>query len=260
MLENLIDSYYPPIGERAQLPALYMPAAFAVLVFGYAIGRGPLRTTVISSLLLLFLLWRPHYTAGGVTPDYSLSGGFVIFLLSFLDLSVSNPRWVGRPDKSSSKKDSSGVAWSDLETWPQRLRWAVRLATTTRGIGWDWQVKGVPAHPDPDAPRFKFVGKRVLDLVWHVALKSLGVYGIGFCQTVGPAVALSSPWTGRLLGVIENWCGATWGWNTIEIAHAGSSAITVLLGIYEPWEWPPMLNSVTEAWSVRRIWRCVSLG
>ncbi|KAI0010928.1 hypothetical protein F4779DRAFT_260529 [Xylariaceae sp. FL0662B] len=254
MLENLINPFYPPIEERAPLPAFYLPAAFALLVLGYAIGPGLIRNTAISSLLLLLTLQRPYYTAGSVASDYSFSGVCIIYFLASLDLGNSNPRWIGRTDKPAPKDGSSGVAWRDAKTWPQRLGWAFNLATTNRGIGWDWQVKGVPAHPEPDATRLRFVGKRVLDFARHVALKSLAVYGIGFCQTVQPAVVQTSPWTAHLLGVIENWCGAVWGWNTIGLAYAAGAAITVLLGIYEPWQWPPMLNSVTMAWSVRRIW------
>ncbi|XXG98625.1 hypothetical protein Hte_004950 [Hypoxylon texense] len=271
MLERFLNPFYPPVEERAPLPAAYTPAALAVLALGYAVGPGRVRTAAAGYLLLVLALRRPRFTAGGAAPDYGLSGGFVIFLLAFADMSVSDPRWIGKPktktkpgpeansssdNGSGSGSSDNGLAWRDLETWPQRLRWAVRLATTTRGIGWDWQVKGVPPHPEADAPRPRFVAGRLLGLARHVALKSLAVYGIGFCQTVGPAAAASAsaPWAGRLLGVVENWCGAAWGWNTIGIAHAGSAAVFVALGISEPWMWPPMLGSLTAAWSVRQVW------
>ncbi|KAI1776780.1 hypothetical protein F4818DRAFT_457464 [Hypoxylon cercidicola] len=252
MLEHFLNTFYPPIEDRAPLPILYIPGTIAVLVLGYAIGPGPIRTTAVGSLLLLLALQRPYYTAGGVTLDYSLSGGFVFLLLEFLDLSISDPRWIGKQQQQQpGGPKAGGSAWRDLETWPQRLRWGARLATTTRGVGWDWQVKSVPAHREPDAPRLRFAAGRALDLARHVALKSLAVYGIGFCRTVGPAAA---PWAGRLLGAAENWCGAAWSWNTIGIAHAGGAVATVLLGISEPWQYPPMLGSLRTAWSVRQVW------
>lgn len=255
MLERFINPFYPPIEERLPLPILYTPGAFVVLVFGYAIGPGPIRIAAISLLLVLFALQRPYYTVGNAAQDYGLSGWFIVFLLLFLDFSVTNPRWIGRIDESSSRKDSKGITRHDPKIWPQRLAWALRLAATLRGIGWDWQVKSVPEHLEPNAPRLQFVGKRVLDLVVHTLVKSIALYSIGFCEAIQQKALSSSPWTGWLLRVVENWCGAIWSWNTVGIGYAAISVIAVLLGISEPWEWPPMLNSVAMATSVRKTWR-----
>ncbi|KAI1647387.1 uncharacterized protein F4817DRAFT_337410 [Daldinia loculata] len=254
MLERFINPFYPPIEERLPLPILYTPGAFVVLVFGYAIGPGPIRIAAISLLLVLFALQRPYYTVGNAAQDYGLSGWFIVFLLLFLDFSVTNPRWIGRIDESSSRKDSKGITRHDPKIWPQRLAWALRLAATLRGIGWDWQVKSVPEHLEPNAPRLQFVGKRVLDLVVHTLVKSIALYSIGFCEAIQQKALSSSPWTGWLLRVVENWCGAIWSWNTVGIGYAAISVIAVLLGISEPWEWPPMLNSVAMATSVRKTW------
>lgn len=259
-MERFLNPFYPPLEERPPLPALYVPASMAVLILGFAIGPGRIRTAATTSLLLLLAFVRPGYADIGVTRDYGLSGLIVIFILSFVDLSFSDPRWVGKPKVvrgSSSSSNDAGVAWRDLQTWPARLLWGFRLATTTRGIGWDWQVKGVPLHTEADVPRFRFAAWRALDLARHIAFKCLAIYGIGFCLTVGPAVAQTSPWTSYLVKVAENWCGAVWGWNTIGIAASGSAAICALLGIFEPWTWPPMLGSLSDAWSVRQAWRYV---
>ncbi|KAF3065262.1 hypothetical protein GL218_02728 [Daldinia childiae] len=254
MLKHFIDPFYPPIEERSPLPILYTPGAFVVLVFGYAIGPSPIRTTTISLLLILFALQRPCYTIGNAAQDYGLSGWFIVFLLLFLDFSSTNPRWVGQIDESSSRKDKKGIARYDPETWPQRLSWALRLATTLRGIGWDWQVKSVPGHLESNASRLQFVGKRVLDLAQHALVKLIVLYSIGFCEAIHQKAPSSSPWNSWLLRAVENWCGAIWSWNAVGIGYAVISIIAVLLGISEPWEWPPILNSVAMATSVRNTW------
>ncbi|KAI8957042.1 hypothetical protein F5Y11DRAFT_113937 [Daldinia sp. FL1419] len=256
MLEHIINPFYPPIEERVPLPILYTPGALLLLAVGYAIGPGLIQTTVISSLLVLLFLLRPYYAIGNAVHDYGLSGWFIVFLLLFLDFSSTNPRWTGRTDGFSSRRDGKDIPQSDLKTktWPQRFVWGLRLATTLRGIGWDWQVKGVPAHLDPDASRLQFVRRRILDLVGHFTVKSIALYVIGLCETVQQAMPSSSLWSGWLAEVIENSAAAIWAWNTVGFAYAIISATAVLLGISEAWEWPPMLNSVATATSVRRTW------
>ncbi|KAI1654001.1 hypothetical protein F4813DRAFT_372765 [Daldinia decipiens] len=121
MLERFISPFYPPIEDRSPLPVLYTPGAFVVLVFGYAIGPGPIRTATISLLLVLFALQRPYYTVGNAAQDYGLSGWFIVFLPLFLDFSATNPRWVGRIDEHPPRKDNKGITRYDLKTWSQRL-------------------------------------------------------------------------------------------------------------------------------------------
>ena len=257
MLGELLDQFYPPLGERKPLPGLYLPGIFAALIAGYSLGPSRMRSIAITGTLLGLVLIRPGFTIGSVAMDYSLAGFPIMWLLLFLDLgAISSPRYVGKPPgKQAQKNDRSSIlGHGDLKTWPQRLRWAVRLATTTRGVGWDWQVKGIPEHPDAERPRWAFVGMHLVDMARRSALKALAVYGIAFCQTVQPSL-VDSPVASRALDVVMNWCGAAWGWHTIGLAHAADAALTVALGISEPWEWPPILDSLWNAWSVRQMWR-----
>ena len=253
MLGQFLDRFYPSLANRKPLPWLYLPGIFAALILGYSLGHSRTRSALITTALIILVLIRPGFTVGGDAMDYSLSGFPIMWLLLFLDLgAISSPRYFGKPRKQA-QKDSRSLGHHELKTWPQRLKWAIRLATTTRGIGWDWQVKGISEHPDADRSRWTFVGIHLVDMIWRSALKAFAVYGIAFCQRVQPSV--ESPVASRALDVVMNWCGATWGWNTIGLGHAAGAAVTVALGISEPWEWPPILDSLWNAWSVRRMWR-----
>ncbi|KAK7745743.1 hypothetical protein SLS62_009624 [Diatrype stigma] len=277
MLGRLLDPLYPSVEQRAPLPPLYTPGALAVLVLGHALGPGPLRTSASRLALLLLLLARPCFTTGNVSTDYSRTTITVAWMLLLLDLgggaTAARLRYVGKPSSSSkpatrdgdgSSSVGVGVGYGDLTTWPQRLRWGARLASTTRGIGWDWQVKGVPAHPAMDQARWAFVGTSLVDLAWHSVLKALAVYGIGFCRTLQqqqqqqqqPSIAVASPLGSRalLLDAVIAWCGAAWGWHTVGLANALGAVVAVGLGLSEPWECPPMLDSLWNGWSVRHMW------
>ncbi|KAI1106046.1 hypothetical protein F4804DRAFT_340803 [Jackrogersella minutella] len=253
MLERIMDifSLYPPLDEREPLPPQYNAVAYATLVLGYFLGPGAIQTFFVTSVLLSLGLYRPFFTSGDVVTEYTLCALFFSLWSGFMDHGTKaegGPRFIGRPGRPLPK---GGRGLRDSETWVQKLKWSVRLATTTRGIGWDWQVKNVPPHPG-DKTRLQFVWEHVVQAAWRTALKALAVYIIGFCMVIRPSVTSSlAKW---LLDPLVGWCGAVWSWNTIGSTYAAGAAITVLLGICEQWEWPPVFGSLGDAWSVRQVW------
>ncbi|OTA99124.1 hypothetical protein M426DRAFT_325421 [Hypoxylon sp. CI-4A] len=243
---------YPALEAREPLPPHQYPTAFIALVLGYALGPGPVQTSCITWLLLHLGLSRPCFTLGDTTLDYTTSSLFFVFWLWYVDHGVGRgggPRYVGRLGRSLPER---GVGRKDLKTWTEKLRWAVRLASSMRGVGWDWQVKNVPAHSDADIPRFRFVRDRVLEVLRRSVVKVLAVYTIGFCKTV--QLSASSTLTILLLDAIVSWCGVLWSWHTIGVSYAAGAAMTVFLGLCEPWEWPPIFGSLRDTWSVRQVW------
>ncbi|KAI1451698.1 hypothetical protein F4805DRAFT_450557 [Annulohypoxylon moriforme] len=254
MISRIINlfSQYPPLSERLPLPPQQAPAAYALVILGYFFGSGPIQTQAVVYILLILGYYRPFYTSGDVVTDYTMSSMFFVLCISYLDhgtSSESGPRYTGRPDKPL---PNGGIGVKDSQTYVQKLKWAVRLASTPRGIGWDWQVKNVPPHPDADLPRLQFVWRQVVEVAWRTALKAAAVYVIGFCKAVQPS--MTSPAAGWILDTTVAWCGAVWSWNTLGVSNAAGAAITVMLGICEPWEWPPVFGKLGDAWSVRQVW------
>lgn len=253
MLAELLNSYniYPPLSARSPLPALYLPLGYSVLILGYVLGPGSIRGFAISSALLLLALQRPRFTAGDVVQDYCLSGVSIVFLLNYLDHGTAGggPRYFGRADHPLPRP----VGREDNRTWAQKLKWSLSLTATVRGIGWGWQVKGVPAHPNAEQSRFRFVVGKAVEVVWRTALKGAAVYVLGFCRVVAQASG-TAPLTGWLLDSVACWCVVVWSFNTIGAANAAGAAVTVLLGVCEPWAWPPVFGDLGTAWSVRQAW------
>ncbi|KAI0172543.1 membrane bound O-acyl transferase family-domain-containing protein [Hypoxylon sp. FL1284] len=274
MLSELLDRVYPPLEGRQPLPALYMPAAYAAMLLGYSRGPGAPQTLAVTAALAALALARPRYAAGDVMGDYSLSGAMFLMLLTYWDLGTAagadGPRFVGDVDDDSGKNQTAGKGKGkkprgrgarDNETAWQRLCWALRLASTTRGIGWNWRVKGVPAHyrGARRQSRGRFAAARALDAAWFAAAKALAVYVVGFCQAVKPAVVIAAGYGSPavrefLVDAVVSWCGAVWSFCTIGLAHTAAAALTVLLGLCDPWEWPPIFDSLGTAWSVRQVW------
>ncbi|KAI0897392.1 membrane bound O-acyl transferase family-domain-containing protein [Annulohypoxylon nitens] len=252
-IANLFSAY-PPLAERTPLPPQQIPAAYAVVLLGYVLGRGPFLTFGITHVLTLLAYFRPFFTSGDVVTEYTMSSMFIVLWMTYMDHALrggGGPRYRGR----EGGKGPGAVVWvgaRDEKTWMGKVKWALRLTTTMRGIGWDWRVKNVPPHPEADLAPLQFVWGQAVQVIWRTALKAVAVYTIGFCKAIEPLVTSSAVhW---LIDAIVAWCGAAWSWNTIGVSYAAGAAITVVLGICEPWEWPPVFGSLGDAWSVRQVW------
>lgn len=54
------------------------------------------------------------------------------------------------------------------------------------------------------------------------------------------------------------WSGAMWVCDRLNCFYSVAAAVTVAAGINDTWEWPPLMGSFKDGWSVRRIWRYVA--
>jgi hypothetical protein len=262
--QQLFESLYGPASDRQPLPALYVPLGVALSLGSIYLGHSTLHTFFTCSALLALALYRPTFTTGNASQDYTTSAVCVSWILSCLDFVVLSPRSAeeGEPRYLGRLRDGKDVAGGlrrrDATSWGRRLGWAVRLQFTARGIGWNWQVKGVPDHPSGKLSRSQFVALQAAKAVQHEALKLLALYILEFCLTIRGTAG--SPLSPPVLDLVVGWCGAVWGWQTITAVYSAAAAVSVLLGICEPWEWPPVVGPLSTAWSVRQMWRYVFTG
>ncbi|KAI5867629.1 membrane bound O-acyl transferase family-domain-containing protein [Durotheca rogersii] len=283
MLSELLAPYYPAVEDRAPLPALYLPGAFAAVGLGYYLHhRGAtsrtarrdagVRALVVGCLLARLTLQRPRYAVGaGASPtaDYTSVGHTITQLVAFLDFTTAPggpPRFVGRRrlggagDREGAAEGGRGDAREgggeggrrgagDRAAPAASLVWALRLLASPRGVGWDWEVKGVPAHAHAGLSRRRFAARRAAEALLRLALNALAVCCIGLCDA-----AAGAPLPAPLLDAARTWCGIAWSFHLIGATHAAAAAASVLLGASEPWEWPPVFGPLGEAWCVRRAW------
>jgi hypothetical protein len=50
------------------------------------------------------------------------------------------------------------------------------------------------------------------------------------------------------------WLHAVRVYASLNLAHILASLMSVTLGLYQPCEWPPLFGSLTDAYTVRRLW------
>lgn len=256
---EFLNSIYPPLHERTPLPALYVPAAYALYALTPFLPGKTGRNFIIFPLLLSLALANPFYTLGDANGDYGTSIAPIGLCLMYFDFFVlcvhedDQVRYSGARGPDAAK--DAGTGEDDCKTLSEKIKWSLRLTTAIRGIGWNWQVKGVPPLRDAELTRRKFVMRQLAraSLLW--VCKMLSLYLLAFTGTAEKHTR--SPLLRWAFYAAFGWCGAASGWNGLKVIYHVSAAINVGIGLCEQWEWPPLFGSLSEAWSVRQMWRLV---
>ena len=268
---DVFASIYPALSEREALPAYYTPACLTLCLLPFLTKNKRLVSISTFPLLLYLCVRWPCYTNGDPSSDYYNNSHFIAIPLWYLDFVFLTsrdgddaPAFVGSKLMTEGRGADKRVAsaqrqqWRDLRTFSQRMKWASRLMLPAqRGIGWNWQVKGVPSDPLAKIPRWHFVRRQIwLALFFYAqSIGALAAVGFGYAlraqlepdRRVGRAIA----------GVVMGWSGAVWVWDRLSCAYSLAAALGVASGITGTWEWPPLMGALKDAWSVRQMWRYV---
>lgn len=249
MLSHL---WTPTDGAREPLPASFMPITAGCILTGYMLGHGRIRSLIICSTLLWFGLQRPRYTTGSPAEDYASAGLCFIWLVNYVDLEVLSargPRYLGKLRKT--KGMNEGIYRDELVSTLDRVKFGLRLFLATRGVGWEHQVSGIAVHEDAGLSRRAFTVRAGLRFIRGFAMKWLSLYLLGICKTL-QSTTVTESW---VLEQAITWLGVIWSWQGLAAVYSAVACVAVAVGLCEPWEWPPMYGSLSDVWSIRRVWR-----
>ena len=252
-----LANMYPKLEERYPLPRLYVLAAYFLFIITPLIPRMTGRVLIILPLLLILTVSYPFFKTSNINDDYGRSFPILGMPLAFLDFFVLSPlegediRYVGQRRSSSEK--NRGVDEDGCDTMWKKVKCSARLVSNMRGIGWNWQVKGVPQPADPNPSRSNFVLKQLMlaTLSWNY--KMLCRYFTGAATAV--KLYTDSTIAHYICDVVIGWCGASWAYNGLNCYYRLCTAVSVAVGLCEQWEWPPLFGPLSDAWSVRQLWR-----
>lgn len=265
---DFLKSLYPALQERQSLPLSYTPTCFCLCIIPFLTKyRFVAILVTFPSLLYLCFRW-PSFTTGDPSSDYYNGSLFAALPLWYLDLVLLTPRsgrdapkFVG-PSKAPSKAGNEinpsplhGRRWGDCTTLWDRLQWSVRLMIPAqRGIGWNWQVKGVHSDTTDELPKWRYVRHKLQRGLFFylqsvVALFTVGL-GCALKEKVEPSQYVKSALVDGLVGL----SGATWVWDRLECSYSLAAALAVGMGLTSTWEWPLLMGPLSSAWSVRRMW------
>ena len=213
-----------------------------------------------------------YFTAQAYIAPIKSAGNFAItyssgLLLGNLTLRYLDRLYLHTPEDEFRRVEKDGTEEDpDTLSWMQKLGWSAELLMVTRGVGWNWRVKGTPKAPSRKRTSF------VLDRL----IRWIAMYGAIFlaeraCESIlnewshVPDGMLRS----TLQAVTQNtlflyaWIVLVFGF-TIYTHFAmlilPLSLLCVGFGIgptrwRQPEAWPATFGSLTEAYSLRRFWR-----
>lgn len=62
-------------------------------------------------------------------------------------------------------------------------------------------------------------------------------------------------WEVITFSAVVGWSGAIWVWCSLCCAYSTTAALSVVIGMFDTWEWTPLMGFLDDAWSVRQMWR-----
>jgi hypothetical protein len=268
---DVVASMYPALSERRNLPVYYTPCCLGLSMVPFLVKNQGLTSFFTWPLLLYLCASWPCFTTGDPSTDYYNNSHFIAIPLWYIDFVLLTPRdgkdapaFTGRKLADNELRDDASVvaahgqSWKDLETFSERVKWSTRLMLPAqRGIGWNWQVKNVPEDPYARLPRWQYVWCQlrwaVLYYVQSVAV--LTILGMGCVLKAEPVS--DELFMAVVADAVVGWSGAVWVWDRLNCAYLLAAALGVATGVTEPWEWPPLMGPLKDAWSVRQMWRYV---
>jgi hypothetical protein len=147
---------------------------------------------------------------------------------------------------------------SSFPTLWGKIKWALDLLTSHRGIGWTHEAteKLPPAPFAKQRPsRWKFIGYQLLTIAGYFLLWDIcAIYSRGrpVFTIAGPPLS-SEPF---LRQCVNLWAWAIPAAAALTISHSLASIAFAGLGIWSDLsQWRPFFGSVKDAYTVRRLWR-----
>ncbi|KAF2489059.1 hypothetical protein BU16DRAFT_544479 [Lophium mytilinum] len=194
--------------------------------------------------------------------DYYNSGPFLAMPLWYFDFLIFTPArgsdapvFIGRSSTAARSGKSRAPSQNGINSVLRKLRFAFRLMIPAhRGIGWNWQVKGVPSDPNAKLSKMMYVRAHLQHVIFTY-LRSVAMLVImGFCSAVQKEYRPGQDWVSSALDAMIGWSGAIWVWDRLNCFYSAAAALSVAIGVCERWEWPPLTGQIRDAWSVRQMW------
>ena len=160
ILESITSRWYqwPQLNDRQPIPAFYQPLIFLLTVIPFFFRNRCWVAICVFILILHLCLRSPGYTFGNPSADYYNSSFFIAVPLWFLEFAILSSH--EGPDALTYVGNASCSGTGSRETldimrptWRKVLRVCSLMVPSHRGIGWNWQVKGVPDDPYHRLPK-----------------------------------------------------------------------------------------------------------
>ncbi|TFK62299.1 hypothetical protein BDN72DRAFT_827606 [Pluteus cervinus] len=241
----------PIPGEDTRRPFSFSLLALSQLIFIFALTqkRSWVTHLLFGAMASIMCYLALYTTTGNITIDNPVGSTIFTFLFMASDyLLVSNA-----PKNFRLRGQKEGI--EEASFW-ERLKWALKLFSSPRGIGWTHEPVALIRRPNPPIrSKLKWLCQQLFWIAWWVLLMDVG--GVSFSIPL-PFVTAShsgSIWrywaVKRAIGTLSYALPAV---ATIGNIYRVLAITTVVLGLCGTDEWPELFGWWGNAWSVRSFW------
>ncbi|RDW58674.1 hypothetical protein BP6252_13150 [Coleophoma cylindrospora] len=269
------------LDSRSPLPALAIPYLYFLLIAALSLPQGWYRARIII-LLAAYIFHLLNHTTGSRVSDYGMGCTVAQIFFKFADYVVlSNAEaefsrnslgdmttYEGASELDQPKLANPSGMLSPWQAFVKKLRWALELSVTARGIGWSWQVKNVPSStvsaPSWTKSDFHEVLSRHLmnfDLSNCIFVLKNIFRALGFVILIRIRAFILTSYPASMFHssnvVVQSLLCFIYGSQIafgLNMIYAMAAAITVSVGIYDICDWPPVFGNFTDAYTLRRFW------
>lgn len=223
----------------------------ACLFIGAASGSRGLRAVLFPPVLAMSLYMLFFTTTGKDSNDIVTWSLITTTLLQASDILLIN-------DVAELRQVEQKTPTNDLP-FSQRWKWALRLLTSPRAIGWEHEPRHVfPPHPPADQSRWNFVKKQTLSaLTYFIILDVVHTWIVLSPAFQRDGISLESD--SYPLYFLNTALHAAHIWSYMSFGYTAASVVAVILQITEPSEWPAIYGRWSDAYTVRRFWGYVTI-
>jgi len=205
--------------------------AFAIALFCLLI----INPSVFVSLNIDTGVGYVDYLLGSIVMAYAVQSFYLLLL--------------GRPLKNFKSVENKNKNEKVHERWWKRILHLVCLMQSPRGVGWNHQVKHIPAATQQ--PRYLFILTSSLRAACHLVFFEVARLYVWYNPACSSVTLGTRSYVARCADTIA-FIGLTyWALNACYFAMAAGS---VALGLHEPRMWPDLFGSWRDGYTVRRAW------
>ncbi|CAM1501364.1 Fc.00g105260.m01.CDS01 [Cosmosporella sp. VM-42] len=194
--------------------------------------------------------WPPNLGSAR-SMRYGLAGSWIFVLPAIEKLLLHVPErdfWRVDDEKAIDKGRPQERSWS-------KVRWAVAMAITPRGVGWNFGSRKVNAArrqmKQKGIKKGKFVGIRLV----RAALAYLALDAVVLAASKAP-IPNDWAWNWGTIGKIAyiEWLMGVSVYSTMTLQFEIVAAIAVGLKLTQPEEWPPLFGNILACYTVGNVW------
>ncbi|KAH7403094.1 hypothetical protein BKA64DRAFT_641113 [Cadophora sp. MPI-SDFR-AT-0126] len=212
---------------------------------------------------LVFLIGQVRaVSTGDNVKDFSRASFIFGFVLKFIDFGIltrdgevykikNREPSTQRAASASGSKDQAPVE-AKVSLWAKFKDSAELWLFTLRGIGWNWEVGGIPVREPQTTSYFLF--RTTLQifgsyLAWDICKHAMGLFS--YIQSNHRGSFFDEPLISQ---VLLTWLHQLEAFCFINLPYQIGAFLTVATGFETPEDWPPLFGTPSDGYLVSRAW------